>query len=122
MQFLNLHRTAREAAHVHRRQAAASASRHRAAILVGQYDPVTPREYADRAASTLSRSQVVEFPSTGHGVPLSPTLCWVELTQGFLAQPGAPLDTACLGRDYPPIAFDAAVPARAGRPQVRYTP
>jgi pimeloyl-ACP methyl ester carboxylesterase len=64
-------------------------------LLAGEFDPVTPPEWAELAASTLSHASVVEFPGIGHGV-LDSDACAVDLVRSFLESPEAPPRVACL--------------------------
>jgi pimeloyl-ACP methyl ester carboxylesterase len=72
-----------------------------ALVLAGEYDPVTPPDHGRRAAATLSRSTFVELPSVGHGAVFSHG-CAESLFRAFVADPAAPLDTACVDGIGPP--------------------
>ena len=74
-------------------------------ILVGEFDPVTPREYAEMAASTLSNAQIIEFPGVGHAVVPSGNCPFVS-TLRFLRDPTLPLPTDCVQQEYGPIVFE----------------
>jgi pimeloyl-ACP methyl ester carboxylesterase len=63
-------------------------------LLVGDFDQVTPPEYADLARQTLSASTLVELKSAGHGGK-SYLPCVAEIELGFLSNPTAALDTRC---------------------------
>jgi pimeloyl-ACP methyl ester carboxylesterase len=69
-------------------------------MLSGELDPVTPPEYAQRAASALTRARHLIGPGQGHG--LAATGCVPRLMREFLAdlEPGG-LDAACLENDRP---------------------
>jgi len=66
-------------------------------LLAGEFDPVTPPEWAELAARGLSRSQVFVFPAVGHGV-LDSHVCAADLVRGFFADPASPTVPDCLGR------------------------
>jgi pimeloyl-ACP methyl ester carboxylesterase len=66
-------------------------------LLAGEFDPVTPPEWAEQAARHLSRSQLFVFPAIGHGV-LDSHVCAAELVRAFLEAPEAPQPPACLAR------------------------
>ncbi|MFN2241772.1 MAG: alpha/beta hydrolase [Anaerolineae bacterium] len=79
-------------------------------VMSGEYDPVTPPDWGRQAASTLSSSFFFEYPGLGHGT--SPgTGCPSEMMTGFLDDPGAVPDDACIAEMGPP-AF--VVPTEAG--------
>ncbi len=73
-------------------------------LLAGEYDPVTPPEWADVTAATLPNSTTLVFPGRGHGISLDGD-CPTTVTLAFLADPTAPLDTACLDAPGTPPAF-----------------
>ena len=66
-------------------------------LLAGEFDPVTPPEWAELAARSLNRSEVLIFPAIGHGV-LDSHLCAAEVVRAFYADPMQPRPPACLGR------------------------
>jgi pimeloyl-ACP methyl ester carboxylesterase len=66
-------------------------------LLAGEFDPVTPPEWAELAARHLSRAHVFIFPALGHGV-LDSHVCAADLVRGFLADPDQPQAPACLQR------------------------
>jgi pimeloyl-ACP methyl ester carboxylesterase len=69
-------------------------------MLSGELDPVTPPEYAQRAASALTRARHLIGPGQGHG--LAATGCVPRLMREFLADlEPAGLDAACLENDRP---------------------
>ena len=68
-----------------------------ALLLAGEFDPVTPAEWAELAAESLSASRVFVFPAIGHGV-LDSHVCAAALVRSFLAQPENPSPPACLSR------------------------
>lgn len=65
-------------------------------MLAGEFDPVTPPQWAEQAAQKLGAAQVFVFPAVGHGV-LDSHVCAAELVRAFLADPKAPNAPACLG-------------------------
>ncbi len=66
-------------------------------ILAGEFDPVTPPEWAEQAAASLSRAEVLIFPAIGHGV-LDSDLCAATVVRAFYADPRDPRPPACLGQ------------------------
>lgn len=64
-------------------------------LLTGEFDPVTPPEWAYLAAETLSQGHVFQFPAIGHGV-LDSHGCAVGLVKSFLDSPTAPNLPKCL--------------------------
>jgi hypothetical protein len=81
-------------------------------ILAGQYDPITPPEFGQRAAVTLSKSRYVEFPHIGHGAFRSDD-CPKNVVRQFLRDPGTELDLACIG-EIEPLRFFTDVYVNAG--------
>ena len=63
-------------------------------LMAGEFDPVTPPEWARVAAVTLSGSHLVVAPDAAHGV--STDECGMSIVLAFLDDPVAPPDTACL--------------------------
>jgi len=72
-------------------------------LLAGEFDPITPPEWADTAAVTLTRGQVLTFPAVGHGV-VGTTMCADGIVAGFLLEPTARADTRCID-SLPGIVF-----------------
>ncbi len=66
-------------------------------ILTGDYDPITPPDYARQAAETLPNSILVEFPDGGHG-ELTSSDCADEIFLQFIADPNTRPDTSCLAK------------------------
>src|SRR5690606_34328570 len=62
----------------------------------GQYDPITPPEYARLAAQTLPNGTALEFRGAGHGVLRMENDCWLQVVAPFLRDPSAPPETACV--------------------------
>jgi pimeloyl-ACP methyl ester carboxylesterase len=72
-------------------------------LLAGEFDPITPPEWADAADATLARGQVLTFPAVGHGV-VGTTMCADGIVAGFLLEPTARADTRCIA-SLPGIVF-----------------
>jgi pimeloyl-ACP methyl ester carboxylesterase len=64
-------------------------------MLAGDYDPVTPPEFARLAAETLENSRLYEFESRTHGVMFS-TICARDMMYQFITAPESELDTSCM--------------------------
>ena len=63
-------------------------------LLSGEFDPITPPAYAERAAETLSASTVVTQAGRGHGIWIGDD-CIASIVQAFVADPLRTLDTGC---------------------------
>jgi uncharacterized protein (DUF885 family)/pimeloyl-ACP methyl ester carboxylesterase len=66
-----------------------------ALILAGQFDPVTPPEWSQLAAETLSNHFYYEFPGQGHGIMRSDP-CGLKIGLQFLEDPTREPDASCL--------------------------
>ena len=64
-------------------------------LLTGNYDPITPPDYARQAAETLSNSFLVVFPDGGHGEVAS-SACADQIFLEFVDHPDMQPDTSCL--------------------------
>ncbi|MCA9835749.1 MAG: alpha/beta hydrolase [Trueperaceae bacterium] len=64
-------------------------------VLAGSFDPITPPEWGERAAKTLSQSYFYEFPNAAHGVFLSSD-CPVQMVEAFFDEPGTAPDATCI--------------------------
>jgi pimeloyl-ACP methyl ester carboxylesterase len=64
-------------------------------VMAGQYDPITPPEYAALAAETLSTSYMFTFPAMGHGVVPSAE-CPQGIALAFLEDPTSEPDSSCI--------------------------
>ncbi len=77
-------------------------------VMVGQYDPVTPPEWAQLAAETLTSSYYYEFPGIGHSALFS-TLCAVDITAAFVTNPDEEPDAGCIANLPPPLFATAEI-------------
>lgn len=76
-------------------------------LMSGEFDPITPPSWAQRAARTLKNGHSYEYPALGHGV--SPTEgCPRDMALAFIDDPTAMPDDSCIA-DMPQVAF--AVPS-----------
>jgi pimeloyl-ACP methyl ester carboxylesterase len=83
-------------------------------ILTGEYDPITPPDWAVTAAATLSQSIVIRFPGIGHGI-LASHRCADELALRFLGDPSkSPYHDCLVAVAAGP--WDTAVDASAHKP------
>ncbi|RMG32428.1 MAG: alpha/beta hydrolase [Gammaproteobacteria bacterium] len=64
-------------------------------LLAGEFDPVTPPEWAERTAAQLPEGNLLIFAGMGHGV-LDSDDCAVAATRAFWRDPAAPQVPACL--------------------------
>ncbi len=64
-------------------------------LLAGEYDPITPPDFARRAAANLEQSFLYEFPGVGHGV-VGSRFCADALTLRFLRDPSERPNATCL--------------------------
>jgi pimeloyl-ACP methyl ester carboxylesterase len=75
-----------------------------ALLLSGEADPVTPPEWAERAARTLPNARAVVLPGQGHGS--FSRGCVPRLVARFVeAGSAASLDLSCVERSHPPPIF-----------------
>ena len=63
-------------------------------LLSGEYDPVTPPEFADKAMETLSNAQHLVAKGQGHIVGTRG--CMPKVVTTFIKDPEAELDTSCM--------------------------
>jgi len=75
-----------------------------ALVLTGNFDPITPPEWAQIAANTLSASFLYEFPTLGHGVMRS-NKCAQEIGLQFIQTPIIEPDASCM-EDLPALEFE----------------
>jgi len=66
-------------------------------LLAGEFDPVTPPEWAESAVAHLSQGHLFVFPAVGHGV-LDSHICAADLVRSFLADPASARPPECLDR------------------------
>lgn len=64
-------------------------------ILSGEYDPITPPAWGERALTTLEHGSPAVFPGVGHGV-LGTGACAERIVNAFLDAPAASVDRACV--------------------------
>jgi pimeloyl-ACP methyl ester carboxylesterase len=69
-------------------------------LLSGEYDPVTPPDYARLAAETLDNARLYLFPGIGHATFTQP--CPMRIITGFFDDPTAPPDDICVTVMEPP--------------------
>lgn len=63
-------------------------------VFAGQFDPITPPQWAQQAAQTLSESYYIELPRAGHGASLSEE-CPRSILLAFLDDPTAKPTSTC---------------------------
>ncbi|MCP4542709.1 MAG: alpha/beta hydrolase [Chloroflexi bacterium] len=63
-------------------------------VMVGEFDPVTPPAWGERAAETLTHGYFFEYPGVGHGV--SAEDCGREMMLAFLGNPAVVPDDDCI--------------------------
>jgi pimeloyl-ACP methyl ester carboxylesterase len=76
-------------------------------VLAGEYDPITPPAWGERATRTLGNSQFVLARGLGHGASLGSD-CTALVSLAFIDNPTGPLDTTCVD--------ELPAPAWAGTP------
>ncbi len=81
-------------------------------VMAGEYDPITPPRWGQRAAETLSNVTFVEFPGVGHAVSLSAE-CPASVALAFFDDPTAPVDASCAA-SMPSPAWSGAVEVDSG--------
>ncbi|MBN1287002.1 MAG: alpha/beta fold hydrolase [Anaerolineae bacterium] len=64
-------------------------------VLAGEYDPITPPAWGERAAETLQNSYFFLLPGHGHGVTRAGE-CGALLMVEFLNDPTTPPDASCI--------------------------
>ncbi len=70
-------------------------------VMAGEYDPITPPAWGERAASRLSNGVFVLFPGVGHAASLSAD-CARDVALAFFDDPSGSLDTSCVAAMAPP--------------------
>ncbi len=63
-------------------------------IMTGEYDPIVPPGWGQRAAETLTNSYFFEYPGMGHGVSFGD--CPRSMMLAFLDDPATAPDDACI--------------------------
>jgi pimeloyl-ACP methyl ester carboxylesterase len=86
-------------------------------ILAGEYDPITPPSWGERAAATLTNATFAEFPGMGHG-PSAGDDCPQSIMRAFLVDPGTDVATDCIAAMKPPAFVTADTPV----PEVTLVP
>jgi pimeloyl-ACP methyl ester carboxylesterase len=71
-------------------------------VMSGEYDPVTPADFAALVAQRLSNSYSFVFPGEGHGT-LEVSQCPLSMAVAFMANPSAPPDSSCIVSMSPPV-------------------
>ena len=71
--------------------------------LVGEMDPVHPLAFTEEAVAGFTNVTIVLVPGGAHGVSFSND-CTASISQAFLADPDAPLDTSCVEQLPPAFA------------------
>ena len=75
-------------------------------LLSGDFDPITPPQYAATLLPALSNGTHVIFPTGSHGQAIT-SPCANDLIQSFLDDPMAKLDTSCVTEAVPSFAIEA---------------
>lgn len=70
-------------------------------IFTGEYDPITPTVWGERAAQTLEHSQVLTVPGGGHTIAQEP--CPMSIIRGLYESGSIPGDRSCLSAPRPPF-------------------
>jgi len=73
-------------------------------IVTGEYDGITPPEYARRVAEGLTNGHLVEVPGAGHDGEMV-SGCVQGIVTAFVEDPSAELDISCV-EAIPPLVFD----------------
>ncbi len=74
-------------------------------LLSGEFDPITPPNWGDVAARSLSRSYHYVLPGMGHG-SIDLHECPTAVALDFVADPTTPPDASCV-QTMPPVSFYA---------------
>jgi len=74
-------------------------------VLSGQFDPITPPDWGELAAQTLSESFFFELPNSGHGASLTGGDCPRSIVLAFLDNPTASPDVSCIEADMSKLSF-----------------
>jgi pimeloyl-ACP methyl ester carboxylesterase len=73
-------------------------------VFAGEFDPITPLEWAQMAADTLSKHFLYVMPGRGHGIMRSDP-CGLEIGLQFLDDPTSEPDSSCIA-EMPGIVFE----------------
>lgn len=65
-------------------------------VLSGEFDPITPPEWGQQVANTLSRRFFYIFPGVGHGAATAHE-CPTEIVHTFVNDPSLEPDASCVG-------------------------
>jgi pimeloyl-ACP methyl ester carboxylesterase len=76
-------------------------------ILSGDFDPITPPSYGQKAAETLPNSFVYVFPAGGHGQALDGP-CQDSVILAFLENPTQAPDASCINKISQPVFYTPA--------------
>jgi pimeloyl-ACP methyl ester carboxylesterase len=68
-------------------------------IFAGEFDPITPPVWGQRAAESLPNSFFYEVPGHGHGVTVL-SACPVNVMKAFLNEPTEAPNSACIPRQW----------------------
>lgn len=69
-------------------------------IFSGEFDPITPPQYAEAVAANLTNDFFVAYPRGGH-TPSVASLCGSGIAATFINTPTQRPDTSCIGREAP---------------------
>jgi pimeloyl-ACP methyl ester carboxylesterase len=70
-------------------------------VMSGSLDPITPPEYGQMAAATLSSGHFFEFPGLGHGTSIADD-CPRNMAAQFIDDPTRAPDSSCIAAMQPP--------------------
>ena len=73
-------------------------------ILVGAFDPITPPEFGEAAALTLSHSTLLVDPAAAHAVVTTRHACVWQAVRDVLSDPATEIDLSCVGA-IPPVRW-----------------
>ena len=79
----------------------------RTLVMAGEYDPITPPSWGERAAETLQNGHFFEYPAVGHGASVVEG-CPREMLLAFIQDPATTPDDSCISEM---VALSFAVPA-----------
>ena len=83
-------------------------------LISGEFDPITPPEYADEVIGGLSNGQQTTINAVGHDPVSASGPCGLQLTTSFLAAPTEEVDQTCasqLSLDLSPEEMGGGTPA-----------